>query len=208
MSSADTERRYRRIARFYDVLDRPFERKRYQPVRPALFEGLSGRILDAGIGTGCNMPFYPGGAHVVGIDLSQAMLRRALARRKQLDVDVPLAGMDILQPAFPDGVFDSAVATFLFCVLAPEDQRPALAALRRIVKPGGEIRLLEYAYSRHPVRRFVQLLWAPWVRFAYGAGFDRGTARYVPEAGLELVAERFLYLDMIKLIIARVPPTR
>ena len=65
MSSADTERRYRRIARFYDFLDRPFERKRYQPLRPALFEGLSGRILDTGIGTGCNMPFYPGGAVIL-----------------------------------------------------------------------------------------------------------------------------------------------
>jgi demethylmenaquinone methyltransferase/2-methoxy-6-polyprenyl-1,4-benzoquinol methylase len=208
MSSADTERRYRRIAHFYDFLDRPFERKRYQPLRPALFEGLSGRILDTGIGTGCNMPFYPGGAVVVGIDLSEAMLRRALSRRERLNLNAPLACMDILRPAFPDGVFDSAVATFLFCVLAPEDQRPALVALKRIVKPGGEIRLLEYAYSRHPLRRLAQRLWSPWVRFAYGAAFDRETARHVPEAGLDIVEERFLYLDMIKLIVARVPPTR
>src|SRR5665811_1976690 len=51
--------RYERIARFYDLLDLPFEYGRYQKIRPLLFEGLSGRLLDAGVGTGRNFPFYP-----------------------------------------------------------------------------------------------------------------------------------------------------
>jgi hypothetical protein len=46
-------------------------------------------------------------------------------------------------------------------------------------------------------------LWAPWVRWLYGAGFDRKTEQYLPEAGLELVEKRFLYRDTIKLIVAR-----
>ncbi len=46
-------------------------------------------------------------------------------------------------------------------------------------------------------------LWAPWVRWAYGAAFDRDTERYVPQAGLEIVETRFLYKDIIKLIVAR-----
>jgi ubiquinone/menaquinone biosynthesis C-methylase UbiE len=205
MRHACIRAKYERIARVYDLLDRPFERRRYRPLRPILFEGVTGAVLDAGVGTGCNMPFYAPKAWVVGVDLSHAMLRRARAKAATFGVVARLAQMDIRRTAFADASFDAAVATFLFCVLGPRDQLPALNELGRIVRPGGEIRLLEYTYSRHPVRRFVQWLWSPWVRFAYGAGFDRETARHVRAAGLITIEEKFLFLDMIKLIVARVP---
>jgi ubiquinone/menaquinone biosynthesis C-methylase UbiE len=198
-------RKYQRVAWLYDLLDRPFERRRYQPVRPLLFAGLAGRILDAGIGTGCNLPFYPKGATMVGIDLSPAMLARARSRAERLGIAVELREMDARRLDFPDASFDAAVATFLFCVLAPDDQLPALSELRRVVRPGGEVRLLEYSSSRQPFRRLVQRAWAPWVRFAYGASFDRETGRYLAPAGLRAIEERFVYGDMLKLIIARVP---
>ena len=194
---------YDRIARLYDILDLPFEHGRYKPLRRNLFEGLSGRILDAGVGTGRNMPFYPRRTCVVGFDISSGMLRRAAARRAALGIDAPLVLMDVCAAGFPDRTFDAVVATFLFCVLPPDLQLPALRELRRICRSGGEVRILEYAYSQHPVRRFVMHLWAPWVRLVYGAAFDRETERYIPDAGLELVEERFLYSDIIKLLIAR-----
>ena len=196
---------YRSIARFYDLLDLPFERGRYAPIRPEMFAGLSGRILDAGVGTGRNMAFYPAGAQVTGVDLSSAMLSRAAARRERLGVKVELLERDICDTGLPDGHFDAAAATFLFCVLDDSLQLPALKELARIVKPGGEIRILEYEYSRRPWKRFVMRLWAPWVRFAYGATFDRHTEQYVPQAGLEIVEHRFLFQDIVKLIIARRP---
>jgi SAM-dependent methyltransferase len=72
--------RYQRVAPFYDLLDLPFERSRYRALRPLLFRGLSGRLLDAGVGTGRNFPFYPKRISVVvGIDLSPRMLVRAEA---------------------------------------------------------------------------------------------------------------------------------
>lgn len=198
-------RMYRSIARFYDLLDLPFERGRYAPIRPVMFAGLAGRILDAGVGTGRNMAFYPAGAEVTGIDLSPAMLSRALARREQLGVEVELLERDVCDTALPGGHFDAAVATFLFCVLDHDLQLPALRELARLVRPGGEIRILEYQYSARPWKRFVMRLWAPWVRLAYGATFDRNTEQYLPQAGLEIVEERFLFEDIIKLIVARVP---
>ena len=76
-----TRARYRRIAPLYDLLDLPFERVRYRPLRPLLFEKLSGRLLDAGIGTGRNIPYYPPHSWVAGIDSSEAMLARAARRR-------------------------------------------------------------------------------------------------------------------------------
>ncbi len=140
--------RYQRVAPLYDLLDLPFEYGRYRALRRRMFEGLFGAILDAGIGTGRNMPFYPAGATVVGIDLSPAMLARAARRRERLGKQVGLRKMD-------------------------------------------------------PLRRFAMRLWAPWVRRVYGAAFDRDTEHYLPEAGLEGLETRFLYKDIVKLIVAR-----
>lgn len=199
-----TKRRtYDRIARLYDILDLPFERRRYRPIRPELFAGMGGTILDAGVGTGQNMIFYPDGAQVIGIDISPRMLAQAGRRRDRLGVDVELYEMDVTKTEFPNDHFDHVVATFLFCVLDPEDQLPALRELARICRPGGTIRLLEYCYSADPWRRFIMRLWVPWVRFVFGAAFNRDTERYVEAAGIQLVASRFLYADIIKMLELR-----
>ena len=198
--------RYQRIATLYDLLDFPFEYGRYRKLRPLLFEGLSGRILDAGVGTGRNIPFYPPNADIVGIDFSPAMLARAQRRARTFGSNVRFRRMDVTQLAFPDNHFDSGIASFLFCVLPDEQQLSGLKELRRVVKPGGLIRLLEYTRPRSGLRRFVTRLWQPWVTWAYGASFDRQTERYVPEAGLDVVESRFVADDVLKLITARVPP--
>jgi len=197
--------RYRRIARFYDLLDRPLERKRHRPLRPLMFQRLSGHILDAGVGTGRNFAFYPPGATVVGLDISPAMLAEAERRLNEATAPVELLGMDVTRLDFPDASFDAAVATFLFCVLDEELQVPGLRELGRVVKPGGSIRLLEYVRPRRFWRRFLTRLWQPWIAWAYGASFDRNTEAYIRPAGLELVEARFVVDDLIKLIEARAP---
>lgn len=199
-----TEKRpYVHVARLYDLLDLPFEYGRYRPIRRTIFQGVSGTVLDAGVGTGRNMPFYPPGAKTVGIDLSRHMLAKACLRRERLGVAVDLVQKDVAATDFPDETFDYSVATFLFCVLDDEHQLPALRELRRITKRNGEIRILEYAYSRRPLRRLLMNLWAPWVRWMYGASFDRRTEQYVEAAELQLVDRRFLYADIIELLVLR-----
>ncbi len=195
--------RYQRIAPFYDLLDLPFEYGRYRKIRPLLFAGLSGRLLDAGVGTGRNFPFYPPNADVIGIDLSPAMLVRAERRRATAAAPVTLREMDVTRLDYPDRHFDGAVATFLFCTLADELQLPALKELNRVVKPGGLIRLLEYTRPTGALRIAITKIWEPWVHWAYGAGFDRRTEEYVPQAGLEKIETRFVSGDIIKMITAR-----
>ena len=195
--------KYQRIARFYDLLDLPFENRRYKGLRGHLFEGVRGRMLDAGVGTGRNIPYYPPDARVTGIDLSAAMLARAEKRRKRLGASVELLEMDALHTRFPDREFDAITASFLFCVLDDTQQLPALREMHRVCKPGGSIRILEYALSEHPSKRLMMRLWSPWVRWAYGAAFDRDTEQYLGQANLELVEKRFLFHDIIKLIVAR-----
>lgn len=197
--------RYQRIAMWYDLLDLPFEYGRYRHIRPRLFQGLFGRILDAGVGTGRNIPFYPPDARVLGFDLSPAMLARATRRRKQSTISVELRELDITRLGLPDATFDAAVATFLFCVLPDDQQLAGLRELARVVKAGGSIRLLEYVRPRQVLRRYVSRLWQPWITWAYGASFDRNTEVYVHDAGLELTASHFVVQDLIKLIELRVP---
>ena len=194
---------YRRIAPFYDLLDAPFERGRYAALRGVLFAGLEGRLLDAGIGTGRNIPFYPPGVQAIGIDLSRPMLARARKRRAVLGRNVPLAAMDVTRTGFPDASFDAVVASFLFCVLDESLQRPALAELARILRPGGTLRLLDYSLSARPWRRFAMALWAPWVRWAYGASFARTPRRHLATAGFEIEEDRFLTADILRYLSAR-----
>jgi ubiquinone/menaquinone biosynthesis C-methylase UbiE len=195
--------RYQRIAPFYDLLDLPFEYRRYRKIRPLLFEGMSGRILDAGVGTGRNFPFYPRGSQVTGIDLSPAMLARAERRLPSARTRVELRRMDVTKLDFSDRHFDAAAASFLFCVLPDTMQVQAAKEIARVVKPGGTIRLLEYTRPGDPFRRAMTKLWEPWVNFAYGAGFDRATEAHVREAGLDIVETRFVVADLIKMITAR-----
>lgn len=195
--------RYQRIAWAYDLLDLPFEYGRYRKIRPQMFRGLSGRILDAGVGTGRNFPYYPGGSEIVGIDLSPAMLARAERRRPAAANKIELRQMDVMRLDFPDGFFDAAVATFLFCTIPDELQVAAMRELGRVVKPGGIIRCLEYTRPSAGLRRAMTRLWEPWVYWAYGARFDRQTERHVPDGGLRLVESRFVHDELIKLLSAR-----
>lgn len=201
----DLRRRYQRIAPLYDLLDMPFEYWRYRPIRPLLFEGLSGVILDAGVGTGRNLPFYPTGAAVTGIDLSPAMLKQATRRLTSSRAIVELKVMDVTRLAFPNAYFDAAVASFLFCTLPDALQVAALCQIRRVVKPGGSIRLLEYSRPTGAFRRAVAQLWAPWAHWAYGASFDRRMEQYLPEAGLHLARVRNVAGDLVRLIEITTP---
>jgi ubiquinone/menaquinone biosynthesis C-methylase UbiE len=195
--------RYQRIAWAYDLLDLPFEYSRYRKIRPQLFCGLSGRILDAGVGTGRNFPFYPANSEVVGIDFSPAMLARAKRRLPAASTNVELQLMDVTRLDFPDRYFDAAVATFLFCVLPDELQVVGMRELARVVKPGGIIRCLEYTRPSGGIRRAMTRLWEPWVYWAYGASFDRQTEAKAPDAGLKLFESRFVHDELIKLLSAR-----
>jgi len=170
-----------------------------------LFRGLTGRLLDAGIGTGRDCEFYPPQAIVSGIDISPAMLARSRERCPTLAASGRLHQMDVTKMTFPTASFDAAVATFLFCVLPDQLQVPALRELARVVKPGGTIRLLEYVRPKGRIRRLISRLWQPWISWAYGASFDRHTESHIPEAGLELVESSYVVADLIKLLTARCP---
>jgi len=188
--------KYDITAWFYDILDFPWELQ-YRYWRPGLLEDVRGYVLEAGVGTGRNLPYYRPEASVTAIDLCQAMLRRAARRGRQAVCQFQLRQEDVTtMESIPSGHFDWVVSTFLCCVLPDHLQPLALQQFERILKPGGRFRLLEILYSKEPRLRRRQAFLAPFVERAYGARFDRNTLEHVRRApNLGLLGTRFLKHD-------------
>jgi len=188
--------KYDITAWFYDILDFPWELQ-YRHWRPGLLEDVRGNVLEAGVGTGRNLPYYRPEASVTGIDLSPGMLRRAAKRGRRAVCQFQLRQEDVTtMDSVPSGHFDWVVSTFLCCVLHDHLQPLALEQFAQILKPGGRFRLLEIIYSKEPRLRRRQRFFAPFVEKVYGARFDRNTLEYVRRTSrLRLLGTRFLKYD-------------
>jgi ubiquinone/menaquinone biosynthesis C-methylase UbiE len=162
-------------------------------------------VLEAGVGTGRNLRFYPPDATVTGIDLSRAMLHRAASRRREAVCQLHLCQEDVTtMESIPSGQFDWVISTFLFCVLPDHLQPLALKQFERILKHGGRFRLLEIVYSKDALLRRRQAFLAPFVERVYGARFDRKTLEHIDRASkLSLLGTRFLKHDTYLLIEGR-----
>ena len=183
IDSQAVQKIYGRWAPVYDlVFGAVFEQGRRAVVAAA--ERLGGRVLEAGVGTGISLPYYSKRCRVYGIDLSEEMLAKARVRveREALPVE-ELAIMDAEQLDFPDESFDSVVAV---CVVnTVPHPHLALEEFARVLKPGGEIILLNRVGAdegaQHALERLFQPLasrlgWRsefPWERFAEWLGSSR-----------------------------------
>ncbi|MDJ0609932.1 MAG: class I SAM-dependent methyltransferase [Kiloniellales bacterium] len=198
-----TKKTYERIAPFYNLLDAPHELTWRRRQRASLFEGLSGRILDAGVGTGRNVAFYPSDSRVVGIDKSPRMLRLARLESEKIGKPAQFLEMDVMRTAFPDRCFDGIVATLLFGILREDQQLCALTELARICKPCGSIRLLDYAMSRRLLPRLIMTLVKPWSLYLFDQRFDAKTEPHLADAGLEVLERRDILGDAAKILVLR-----
>jgi phosphatidylethanolamine/phosphatidyl-N-methylethanolamine N-methyltransferase len=200
-----TRQRYNRIAPVYDWMEALVERLFFRRWREKLWSSVQGKaLLEVGVGTGKNMPYYPKDARVTAIDLSDGMLKRAADRAGGLGVDVALGQMDVQRLEIPTGSFDAAIATFVFCSVP--DPVAGLRELARVVHPGGQIFLLDHVRVNKPVIGPLMDLLDPIIVRMMGAHINRHTADNVRASGLEIQEERDLVRSgLIKLIVARVP---
>jgi len=147
-------RRYDRIAAFYDPLEWVME-LRFRQWRRLLWNLVDGRrVLELGVGTGKNIPFYPQHADIISIDISARMLDVARGRAARFGSTVTLQLADAQALPFDDDSFDSIVGTFVFCSIP--DPRAALAEAVRVLRPGGQLLLLEHVLSRRPILRMLK----------------------------------------------------
>ena len=163
----DVERAYARWAPVYDlVFGAVFERGRREAIAAAeTFCGpAGGRILEVGVGTGISLPDYASVNRLVGIDLSESMLRKAHQRvieRKLANVEA-LAVMDATRMALPDGSFDVVVAQYV--ITAVPNPEATLDEFARVLRPGGEIVLINHIGAESGPRRLFEQCFAPVAR--------------------------------------------
>jgi ubiquinone/menaquinone biosynthesis C-methylase UbiE len=166
--------------------------------RDELLAGLSGRVVEVGAGSGANFAHYPPEVgEVVAVEPEAYLREQALAAAPQ--APVPVTVLDGVADALPlqDASCDAAVACLVLCSVP--DQASALAELRRVLKPGGELRFLEHVRGTTPrmVRwqRVVDRTF--WPRAFGGCHTARDTVAAIEAAGFALERHRDLRPDAL-----------
>jgi ubiquinone/menaquinone biosynthesis C-methylase UbiE len=178
------------------------ERFRFSKWREFLWNKVEGtRILEVGVGTGKNLPYYPADAEITAIDFSEKMLKRAKDRASSQKVKVRLQRMDVQNLEFEDNTFDAVAASFVFCSV-PDPVR-GLMEIERVCKPGSKVVLLEHVLSANRILGGLMHLANPLVVRMIGANINRRTVDNVSKSGLVVEAITNLGLGAFKLIEAR-----
>ena len=163
LDKAGIAKAYARWAPVYDlVFGAVFARGRKASIAAA--ERIGGRILEVGVGTGLSLPDYAKSNRLVGVDLSVPMLRKAKVRVRQYDLAnvEGLAVMDAQHLGFADAVFDVVVAQYV--ITAVPDPDATLDEFARVVKPGGEIVLVNHLGAETGLRALGERAFAPLAR--------------------------------------------
>jgi ubiquinone/menaquinone biosynthesis C-methylase UbiE len=144
--------------------------------------GAAGRLLDLGCGTGRNLALLDGRARSVGVDPCRESLLRA--RRRAPRAWLVRARAERLP--FRDGVFDAVTVGLVFCSV--DDPAAGLSEVRRVLRRGGSLRMLEHVRSRRPWQARLQDLAQPaWTWFTGGCRPNRDTEAAVEAAGFTVV---------------------
>src|SRR5437764_11556289 len=175
------EKAYGRWAPVYDlVFGKGSDHGRKSTIVEA--DKIGGRILDVGVGTGLSLSDYSRSTRLCGVDISEPMLRRALKRVRALGLTnvETLAVMDAKNLAFPDSSFDAVVAQYV--ITAVPDPERTLDDFIRVLKPGGELILVNHIGAESGPRRAFRLAFAPLAR-RLGWRPELPCARVVHRAG-------------------------
>lgn len=191
LDKAGIAKAYARWAPVYDfVFGAVFDRGRKASIAAA--ECIGGRILEVGVGTGLSLPDYSKPNRLIGVDLSAPMLQKAKARvaaHGLTNVD-GLAVMDAQRLGFADAAFDVVVAQYVITTVP--DPEATLDEFARVIKPGGEIILVNHLGAESGLRAALERAFAPlarWLGWRVEFGWER-LAQWVARHGGVRVVER------------------
>ncbi len=197
-----TQRKWDRAARSFDFMNGFGPELRWGPAKRELYSSMEGHVLFCAVGTGLDIQFFPAGKTIVGIDISAEMLARARPRAEAYDGSIDLVQADVHQLDFDDHEFDQVFTSCTFCSVP----RPVegLRSLRRVLRPGGELRMFEHTGSRYVPFRPMLALMSPLAR-RVGPELNRDTLGNVQAAGFRVIEVRNVFLDVVKTITAVTP---
>jgi ubiquinone/menaquinone biosynthesis C-methylase UbiE len=185
----------------YDRAMRPAERWWFTGGRPWVASRAEGEVLEVAIGTGLNLPHYPSGVRVTGIDISPQMLTVARERAAALGRAVRLQVGDAQALPFADAAFDTVVCTLGLCGIP--DDRAAIAEMKRVLRPGGRLLLLDHVGSTWwPLWAGQRLVEVVSVRVA-DEHLTRRSLPLLVEAGFAIVQSRRRRAGTVELVFAR-----
>ena len=165
----------------YDALMALADRSGLGRWRSWLASGARGRTLEVGCGTGRNLPLYPAGTLVVGVDPHPQNLARA--RRRGPEVPLVRASAEALP--FRSGAFDTVVSGLVFCSV-PDPMR-GLAEVGRALAPGGRLRMVEHVRATSSLAaRWQDFIQPAWTLVTGGCHPNRDTERNVEAAGFRI----------------------
>lgn len=199
MSSTEKiKKRYDRIAPWYDWLEGVMAGGRFEKWMQPILSKAIGKTLEVGIGTGRSIPYYPKGVQLTAIDFSPKMLKKAEKKFAESPVPVKFIEMDVQHLEFPDNSFDTVVTSCVFCSVP--DPVKGLKEIRRVLKPGGQLLMLEHMRSH---KKFLGKL-MDWLNFIplniWGANINRETLKNLGKAGFKNPEVKNLWMDIVKQI--------
>ena len=194
--------KWNRAAAGYESLASRATERRWGGFKRDFFAGMQGRVLFLAAGTGLDFQFFPPGRRVAALDVSERMLDRARERAADYDGTIELHQMDVGRLAFADASFDQIYTSCTFCSVS--DPLGGLLELRRVLAPGGELRMFEHTGSRWFPFSLMLTACTPLSRLV-GPEMNRPTVETVRRAGFEVRRVTRHYLDVLKSIEARKP---
>ena len=188
-------------ARLYDLGMRLVDRVGIRRARVRVTSGALGDVLEIGIGTGLNLDAYAPGTTLYAIDPNRSALVVADRRARRIGRHVTLQLGDATALPYPDDSFDVVVGTFVLCSVG--DVETTLRECRRVLRPGGSLRVLEHGRSSRPVVARSQTWLAPaWARIAGGCRLDHDVRASIEAAGLAIIEERTRGKGLLTEIVA------
>lgn len=162
--------------------------------RRRVIPAATGRVLEVGIGSGLNLPFYSSAVtEVVGVDPSARLIAMARRAVNDLPFGIEFAAQSAEAMPFEDRSFDSVVCTWTLCSIP--DARAALAEMRRVLKPGGGLIFIEHGASPdHRVASWQNRLNPVWTRFAGGCQINKPIDTLVTGSGFSITRLETGYL--------------
>lgn len=189
------------FSRFYDTFMFPLEKRKFHLIRKQLIGNASGKVLEIGSGTGANFLYYVNAVEVIAVEPELLMRAKSLDKAKKAPVPIDVRSGRAEELPFADNSFDTVVGTLVLCTI-PDPQK-ALQEIRRVCKPGGQIKFFEHVRVNQSKLGVLQDYLTPvWKRLCDGCHLNRDSLALVKQSGMRVIRTEHLFKKIFIIVEA------